>query len=138
MKFYGTIKDGKFLCTKTDQFKSTLKELEGQKVEVSVKKDHLTKSDKQRKYYWGCILKILSENGDAPEWWHEYFKILFLPIEIHTPSGMMIVGGSTEKLNTKECEEYHEKIRRWSAVNGATNIPLPNEEQYLSSLGITY
>lgn len=139
MKFYGTVKDGKFLCTVKDALKQAFVELEGEKIEVAVKKFRLSKSDAQRKYYWGCILETLSDwNGDPKEWWHEYFKLIFLPIEINTPDGLKIVGRSTESLNTKECEEYHENIRRWAATREGVNIPLPNEEQYLASYGITY
>lgn len=122
------------------EYDEALNALEGEQVKLEISKKRMTKSDKQRRYYWGCVIEKLSEwNGEEKEWWHEYLKWRFLKKKIKGLDGEEIVTvGSTEALDTKECEEYHEKIRRWAAMDKGVDIQLPNEEAWWASFGVVY
>lgn len=121
-------------------YDAALESLEGEQIKLEFSKKRMSKSDKQRRYYWGCIVETLSEwNGESKDWWHEYLKWMFLKKKIHGLDGREIVTvGSTEALDTKECEGFHEKIRRWAAMEKAVDIKLPNEEAWWASFGVEY
>lgn len=87
-------------------------------VQVIVRYPKKPKSEGQHKYYFGCMLKIISdETGNDVLEMHEYCKVMFLPIGHE----------STMTLNTKEAEDYYEQIRRHFAQEHDIYIPLPHE-----------
>ena len=85
----------------------------------------------QRKYYWGVLLKIMEEQGSGytRQEWHDIFKEMFLKKEEHDEDGNLVGSHylSSESLDTKEREEYHENIRRWASIEQGIIIPEPNE-----------
>lgn len=121
-------------------YQDVLDSLEGEQIKIEISKKRMTKSDKQRRYYFGCIVKTLSDwNGESKDWWHDFLKWKFLKKRIKNLEGEDVVTvGSTEALDTKECEEYHENIRRWAASEQGVDIQLPNEESWWASLGVFY
>jgi hypothetical protein len=83
-----------------------------------------TRSLNQNKYYWGVVIKILSQHtGYTPDETHQELARMFLSYE----SGSKRFVRSTTKLNTHDFEQYLEKCRQWSHNEMNAHIPLPNE-----------
>ena len=81
-------------------------------------------SDKQRRYYWGCLIKAISDySGYTEQETHEKMKEIHLRV---TDKGSPY-NRSTQDLNTKEREEYHEDVRRWGSTVLGLYLPLPRE-----------
>jgi hypothetical protein len=101
-----------------------LQPLNGQRVEVIIRKPKTSRSTLQNSYYFGVVVEILAkELGYDKDEIHEILKYKFLQ---SNAMGMPYVK-STTKLSTGEFEDYLEKIRRWAAEFLNINIPLPNE-----------
>ena len=99
-------------------------------VTVSVQIQIPTRTILQNKYYWGVIIKCLSEEiGYKPEVMHDYMKRLFLGFELFDmPDGETYEQlKSTKNLNTVKAEKYFREIRNWSETFLNCLIPLPNE-----------
>ena len=123
--FTGEVLKGQLRNYFTVRFQNYLKTLEGQKVEIIVRKQKTKRSDNQNSYYWGVVLDILSRHtGYESDEMHEILKFKFLRKRI---SDDVEYVQSTTKLNTAEMEEYLEKIRRFAAMDLFCVIPLPNE-----------
>ena len=95
--------------------------------------DSKERSLPQNKYYFGVVLKELSElTGDSKEQWHEMIKRKFLT-EYHivkSKNGQiekMESNRSTKELNTKEWEDLMSRIRIWASSHLGIWIPEPNE-----------
>jgi hypothetical protein len=122
--FRASVKQNKVHLQDVDKYNDYLKGLEGKDVEVIVRKPEYKRSNKQNKYYWSVIVKILSDElGYEREEMHEVLKYQFLKMH---KKGFDFVR-STSSLNTIEMEKYHEDIRRWSAQEQNIMIPEPNE-----------
>lgn len=84
-------------------------------------------SDPQRKYYWGVLVKQVSDyTGYTKEETHGKFGWLSRREE---SKGTPRIKSITE-LNTKEMEEKNEFLRMYFAEKLGMNIPLPNEIDY--------
>lgn len=89
-------------------------------LKVSKKKRSLN----QNAYYWGVVLKVLSDHTgfNTDETYQEMAK-MFLSYQ----NGAKTFVKSTTRLTTLEFEQYLEKIRQWAQVEMLVRIPLPNE-----------
>jgi ribosomal protein L39E len=96
---------------------------------VELKEDRDNRSNNQNKYYWGVVIKTLSdETGFTPDEMHEVLKRKFLKYCKALPNGEQVeVTESTTDLDTKEFEEYMEQIRRFAIQELDILILLPNE-----------
>jgi hypothetical protein len=93
-------------------------------VDVIVYKHAKRKTKLERSYYFAVIVDILSSfSGHSKQEIHTALKMKFLRYQ---QEGIEYTR-STEELTTVECEEYHENIRRWAAMELGVYIPLPNE-----------
>ena len=123
--FDGTIKEGKLFVDKSESFKQHLLALNGKRVQVTVEKIKQKRSNQQNRWYWGCILKLISEHtGDTPEDLHEAFKINFAPKHV---VGNIVVASGSRYLDTVDFGQYCEKVRQWAAEYLSINIPDPGE-----------
>jgi hypothetical protein len=123
--FLGQVKDGKLSLDKAGQFKDYLLTLNGKRVELTVQKLKQKRSNQQNRWYWGCILKLISEHtGDDPQDLHEALKAHLSPKHI---VGSVVVASGTRYLDTIDFGQYCEKVRRWAAEELNINIPDPNE-----------
>jgi len=87
----------------------------------------MTRSEKQNRYYWGVVLKIMGDDiGYLPDECHQLMGKQFLKYE---SKGEWFIK-STTKLKTGEMEEYLENVRRFAAMELHINIPTPNETAY--------
>lgn len=80
-------------------------------------------------YYWGVLLKILSEEtGHTPEELHKHYKrILLLQYRPDKTGKWNLRVLSTTELNQEEFMEYCLKVRAQAMVDLRINLPLPNE-----------
>ncbi len=86
----------------------------------------------QSKYYFGVVVKIISDElGYTREEVHEICKQMFLSeiIFLKTKKGVrqIRVPKSTTELKTVEFEEYLSSIRQWASMELGIYIPTPNE-----------
>lgn len=105
----------------------------GKLVTITVKIQMPTRSILQNKYYWGVIIKYLSEEiGYPPDVMHDYMKESFLGLQTYDmPDGTSYEKlKSTTDLTTGEAEEYYRQIREWSKDFLNVLIPLPNESPF--------
>lgn len=126
--FEGTVKGGKLYFDNRDSFDKYVAGLNG-RVEVTVRKWRKQRSLPQLRYYWGVIIKMLSEElGYDPQETHEAMKFLFLRVE---HEGKPTTVRSTRDLTTVEFMEYFEKIQIWAATELNLVIPDPNQTEFL-------
>jgi len=104
-------------------------------VNITVERRHATRSVQANAYYWGVVIKALSEyTGSTPDEIHQVLKMMFLPkdLAIASPNGEVIgefvIGGSTTRLNTVDFYEYVETIRVWAFEKLDVDIAPPDPE----------
>jgi hypothetical protein len=101
-----------------------LSKLEGKEIELIIRQKKSQRSLDQNSYYWGVVVAILGDHcGYDPEEMHEALKFKFLR---KGKEGLETVTSTTD-LNTKEFEDYLERIRRWASMELNCFIPQPNE-----------
>jgi hypothetical protein len=108
---------------------NTLKHLKGLQV-VTIKKFRKKRSSQENKYYWGVVVKILSDEfGYLPDEMHDVLKRLFLAYEKpnQITGEVERFAKSTTGLTTEQAEQYYENIRIWALTEYSILIPLPNE-----------
>ncbi len=83
---------------------------------VSIKDYVETRRDKQNRYYWGIVLKTISDHtGDDAESIHEYLKIKFLDGEKAYAFGHeVMVYPSTTKLSVKAFNQYLDAVTHFA------------------------
>lgn len=110
-----------------------LKELEGKKVSVVIKKYSPTRTSPENRYYWGVVVEMLADEFGitTKDDMHEILKNLFLKVRIILTTGKTIQSveyvRSTSGLSIAEFEDYLSKIRMWASIEHQFYIPLPNE-----------
>lgn len=90
------------------------------------------RSTPQNKYYWGCVIKILSEElGYTRMQVHDIIKYRFLsePDKVKGRTGeiYLTITRSTQDLDTKEFEQIMSEIREWASIDLGIFISEPNE-----------
>ncbi|MBU1308800.1 MAG: hypothetical protein KKE30_04610 [Gammaproteobacteria bacterium] len=87
----------------------------------------------QNSYYWGVIVKIISDElGYSPAQIHEMLREEFLyeVLHIKTRDGITQkkIAKSTTEITTTEAEDYYSSIRQWASITLGLWIPEPHEE----------
>lgn len=129
--FAGVIKNGKLNLKQRDKFMEYLKKLEGD-VDVSVKLHKLSRSDKQRKYWWAVVIPAVQqfEGLQDEDEANEHLKFWYNPRVIHLKDGKEEkVGMSIEHEKTNKVEAICSQILKDYSTVGLF-IPKPNETQY--------
>lgn len=125
---HGVITGDKLILDNPIRYLDYFKKLSGKRIELTLKEEKSQRSLNQNSYYWGVVLKVLSEHtGYDPDDIHEICRYMFLKSFKTVGSKELEYVKSTADLNTAEFEEYLEKIRRWAAVELNCYTPLPNE-----------
>ena len=118
---YGVVDKGKLKLDAPQSYLVELSRLEGQRIEITIRKERHVRSLNQNKYYWGVVIEILSEYfGYDKEEMHEACKFKFL--RKHEDTALVTVG-STKKLSTGEFTEYIDTVMRWAATEYQILIP---------------
>lgn len=104
------------------------------KMTVEIKQHKKTRTGLQNAYYFGVVLKTISEyTGNTVEELHEIFKDKFLPkMEFEGFGVKKEVPVSTTKLNTHEFADYVDNILMLVSEYGLY-IPSPGEQGYYES-----
>ena len=130
----GYITSGKLHLHSRQHFIEELRQMDGQDVQVTVKRSR-TRSSQQNRYYWGGVIPVvaagLRELGVrmTAEQTHDLLKYKFLKIEYVTDDGEVIQSfGSTKHLDTADFNHFIEQVQQWAAEYLGIQIPDPNEQ----------
>lgn len=92
--------------------------------------DNKKRSIPQNRYYWGVVLKCISEyTGERAEDLHKLFSSLFIDEEeIHVAGVWVKRQKTSSELNTVEFKAYYDRVRVWAFENsnGVIDIPEPD------------
>lgn len=117
--------------------------------------DDKARSNAQNRLYWRWLHELESQNGQDDEWWHMFFKRLFLSRiyarddgefaqmaesikrckgvindNLYENIAMSVIKNiSTTKANTKQFAEYLTKIELWAVANGF-KVTTPQELEW--------
>jgi hypothetical protein len=135
------INNGKLSNSTSAQIKEYINSLEGKEIEITLKRARSKRSDRQNRYYFGCVVVIvrnaLKDLGHelTSEECHEWLKIKFNSVSLANDTGEFIgsIGGSTTAMSKTEFGEYIERIARWCAEMLSVVIPEPNEQLEIST-----
>jgi len=138
LRFYGTVKDRKFIPDDAESFMRYVHDLEGMRVVATMTKFRQLKprSGQQNDYYWGVEIEVLREElGYTKDEMHEILKYKFLSKEkvTTTKKGRKVafrVIQSTTELTTAEFESLMSEIRTWASTDLNIYIPEPNEVNF--------
>lgn len=123
--FHGRVIGGKAIMDTPERVWEYIKTLDGNRIEVVIRKARSQRSNQQNRYYHGIVLELLSQHtGYTPDEMHEICKYQFLK---QGGDGKFEYIKSTTKLNTAEFETYLENIKRWAVDILGLVIPDPNE-----------
>jgi len=96
------------------------------------------RSNQQNKYYHGCLLPMVLEGLQHAGFneikdtatVHQLLKGMFLERKlINEKTGeVIVIPGSTAKLNTGEFVAFIDEVIRWGSEYLSLQIPLPNEQ----------
>ena len=126
--FRGTVVSGKFVMDKPDEYSMWLAHMEGKTVYCHFKLQSKPKSSAQQGYYWGVVLKVISDyTGHETDELHEIFKNKFLREDDNSAIGYRIKSTST--LSAAEMCEYMSRVITWASVEIGCYIPSPEEMQ---------
>lgn len=102
-------------------------------VTITVERKRATRSLIQNAYYFGVILRLLSEHtGYTVDELHDYCKQRFnaKTVLVQNDLGVIVdeqrIGQTTTKLNRVTFGEYCESIRQWAASDLGVVIPDPD------------
>ncbi len=126
--FYGVVRGGKLTLRDADKFKEFLSSMEGKDITVTVKKAEYTRTGAENRYYWGVIVRMVSdEMAIIPDEAHDFLKSLFLKVGVDVNGKRYEITKSSADLSIGDFEDYCEKVRQWAANELELIIPLPNE-----------
>lgn len=130
----GTVTDeGKLVLDAPHAFAGTIRSFKRGRVTVKVEQEKKGRSAQANRYYWGVVLKAISEHtGHETDELHEYFKLQYNPREILIGGESLIVGGSTASLTTQKFYDYIERIRRFASIELGVTLPEPDRMERAS------
>lgn len=136
MNFFDRVVDGVISIQRRAAIANAIKTLDGENIQIIIKKVGKRRSDNQNKYYWGVVIpavKAMFEDSGttlSPEDVHCFLKehVGGMVKIILTPDNKRIsIVETSTKLTTAEWENFMTKIRAWAAAFGC-DIPEPNQE----------
>lgn len=129
IKFAATVKDGELVILNKRNLAQHLAQFEeNTPLDLTVTRHRKDRSLSQNGYYWGVVLKTISEHtGHTEEELHEVFKRMFLPPKVVTYRDKQLrIPASTTEASTLEFTDYIEHIRAEVATMG---IIVPDPDQ---------
>jgi len=112
-KLLGNIKGYGLLLDQGFETIHAMRELEGKRVEVSIKEWKNTRSNRANKYYWSVVIPAVVEAFDGmgiklvnTNQAHEAMRIKFLMEEIQVGDKSFRIPKSTAKMKTDEFANY--------------------------------
>lgn len=131
----GFVRDGVLQLRNKRSFDRAMAQFRNGEVVVSIERRHAIRSQQQNRYWWGCVLRLLSEHtGYTVDELHEWAKAKFLPKALAFSDGNgvvvdeLVVGGSTRRLNRLQFGEFVETVRRFAAERLDVVVPDPSPD----------
>lgn len=130
LKHTCTFESGLAVFDNLKSFRDECRTMDGSKGYITLHRASRSKSNQQNKYYWGCVIPILSKHlGYSPDEVNSALGFKFLKFK--KGNGLTFIKSvRMSEWEKKPWEEYMEKIRRWAAEYLDCQIPLPNEVDY--------
>ncbi len=101
---------------------------EGQPIQLTIEKRQSRRSIAENSYYWGVIIKIISDHTGENDWKiHGILGRMFLTQGVEVNGKRYEVTKSSHFLTVAEFEEYAEKCRLWAGSELDLVVPAPNE-----------
>lgn len=113
--FFGHVKSGQLSFDHKDRFLSHIKSLNGERVIVTIGKAETTRTMSQNKYYWSCVVRILSRHCGYSEG------------EMHSELKKHFGVDSTTKMSLEEFGDYVESVIAWAQTDVGIQLPTPDE-----------
>ena len=113
--FYGNVEDGQLRFEHSDRMLAHLQALDGERVVVTIGKAETTRTVNQNRYYWSCVVRLLSNHCGYSEG------------EMHRLLKQHFGVTSTKTLTLEEFSEYVEKVRAWAQTEMDVSLPTPEE-----------
>lgn len=113
--FFGRIEDGQVRFDHRDRLTAHLQSLDGARVVVTIGKAETTRTMNQNRYYWSCVVRLLSAHCGYSEG------------EMHRLLKQHFGVTSTKTLTLEEFSEYVDKVRAWAQTDMDVSIPTPDE-----------
>jgi hypothetical protein len=128
---YSGVTNGKL--AQQHRHEEILKSYEAKKVKITYDSPK-ARSIEQNSYYWGVVLKMLSEHIHySVDEVHEICKYKFLGYDLKELDGENIpIMKTTRGLSTVDFMGYLEEIKQWAAGLGLV-IPDPNQTEFLEN-----
>lgn len=122
--FTGRVEKGMLTIDGTSAYQNYLRGLEGQHVEIIVRRQTGGRSKEQNAFYWGVVIPLLCETtGYLPEEMHEELKRKLLTVHFGQDTELSIIG-STAALDQQQFSIYLEQVILLAAELGCV-IPDP-------------
>ena len=128
--YYAKVIDGKLQFEHEVNLGWELIELEGEVVEVEIRRFKDDRSKRQNAYYFGVVIPIFQDYFGMEKGIdvHEALKWEHLKKKVKDVRGVeRWPVRSTADMKTDEFEDYMRTLRMWGAHEFALNIPEPNE-----------
>jgi hypothetical protein len=130
------IESGQIKGLDTPGWRRKLARFDGQAVEIRLEAWAAPRSVQQNRYYWGVVVEGAREVfryswGQilTPATAHRILKSIFLGKEevVNRKTGeVVLIGGSTTELSTREMTSYIESIRAWALEEAQIVIDPPD------------
>jgi len=142
LTYYGKVLGGKLILPRR-RIAKEMQQFEGKAVAVTIERKKNIRSSPQNRYYWGVLLKHLTQalQYEMPDTIitkqlvHDLMKEKFLPVVkgdkervvVQSTGEVLEVPYSTTKLTTTEMMHYKDLIQAWAAELGII-LPDPHED----------
>jgi hypothetical protein len=130
--FHGVVEKGVLVLEPRERYQRSgwLKSLEGQPVDVTVKRHYNKRSDKQNRLWWGIIVPLIAQETGYDKHEHEavHYALVakcFGVIQDERLGELPKVRSS--QMTTAQFTELIEWAVRWAATEFGMNIPLPGD-----------
>lgn len=140
-KLYASIKDGQLDFSSPEWASKKFNELPDGQYTLTVEKYFGQRTNQQNKYYWGCVIPLVSDGlvnvgykeFKDSELVHEYLKKEFLTKKIgnENTGEFLEVPGSTKELSTKDFNDFIENVAQWCAEFLGFALPEPSSQSKL-------
>lgn len=123
-KFKGTVQNGRFFPYEGDMYEIYLQSLEGKECALVINEWKEKHSDNQRRYYFGVVVKLISEEcGWSKDYTHSFLATMFLKEYAQLKGKDYVVVLSFTSLKTDTCSHYIEECKQWASIELGLFIP---------------
>lgn len=133
--FTATIQGGKIKFDSIRAWLTLVGQLEGEAIEVTIKKQSKRKSTQANRYYWGVVVEytrmwLTDTQGEefTTEEAHELLKQRNNASEIKSGMGTVVIGRTTKGMESDEFTAYIDRCIKW--LYNISGIIVPSSDEY--------